>query len=322
MGKSIYKLVLVDGRQCLFRCLAAEIAKESPEAQAFVFMRLLSTIKRRFQGARMIVTWEGGHSPWRKALHPGYKVRPKEPDPEMARMLRAMHTAQPLFEEMLSKLGIPQARLKGWEGDDVLAFFALTLPGPTIMVSSDNDFFSLLREEKARTIHQIRPGEENIIDPAAHVANHGVPPYLWPLYKACMGDKSDEIPGIAGVGKKTAALICQAMEPIVPPHLATHEVLLQAAYTVCSGEGANGKMRKLCDALPVVELNLKLMDLQYAVERMSNDERKHLLETIAATPRADSDDIRQWLMDHRMVSIVAEYFKWVGPFLNLTPVGT
>lgn len=313
-----YRNILADGRNCFFRCLAADIARDSDDAAAFVFLRQISAVARRFPDARIVVCWEGGHAPWRKDLLPTYKERIDPPDDTMLRVINRIKSAQPVLEEMLSVLGIAQGRVRGYEGDDITAFYALTMSGATLILSSDNDFYTLLADAERRITHQLRPGEDIIITAAIHEQKKEVPPYLWPLYKACVGDDGDKVPGVLGVGPKTAVQVCAEVAALLDPRVATHEALVEATMAVCSST-TNRRMTKLLGTEDLLLSNLKLLDLVYAVERMPAMDRRALRAALDLVEAPEAGRVRDWLMEHHMVSLVADFNRWIGPFLRRQP---
>jgi DNA polymerase-1 len=105
--------------------------------------------------------------------------------------------------ELIAATGLPAFGAAGFEADDVLATLARQVPEPTI-VSGDRDVLQLARGA-CRVLYVARGVEAARLDEAAVKARFGVPPARLPDYVALVGDPSDNLPGVPGVGARTAA---------------------------------------------------------------------------------------------------------------------
>lgn len=318
-----YQTILVDGRNVLIRTLSSSMVQESDGAGAdvaYLFLRQLSSALRPHPEARLVVTWEGGHSAARKAVLPSYKVRPPITDPKMIQLLQRMNSQQPLVEEMLGLLGVPSIRIMGLEGDDVLAELAQEVSRPVLILSNDSDFYQLLRSD----VHQQRPGEDRPWTPERLLAEKGVPVCLWSSYKALIGDSSDQVPGIRGVGEVTARKVCSATKELldamdidtIRPPLELQEIM-SAVLKSCRALAEFGDKRAgLCEeGWRTYRRNLRLVDLCHY--RQPSEVTKQIVDA-ADHAKATRDPVafKAWLMRHKMVSLVAEWVMWVSPFFR------
>ena len=118
----------------------------------------------------------------------------------------------PLIREVLTTLAIPIFEIAGHEADDIISYLAKRFANEGVdvrIVTGDRDFFQLVDED----IHVLynRRGISDIVemDPAAVVKRYGIPPAKYVDLKALEGDTSDNLPGVPGVGTKTAAKLVQ-----------------------------------------------------------------------------------------------------------------
>ncbi len=133
----------------------------------------------------------------RRALLPRYKP-PVTGDEEVFADL-------PRIQDGLNLLGIGWIENTRWEADDVIASLIATYPAREhLIMSTDKDFYQLL-SPRVSVLNTQRRADRRRIRPAEVYDKHGVLPHQWCDYRALTGDKSDNIPGIRGIGDKTAA---------------------------------------------------------------------------------------------------------------------
>lgn len=142
----------------------------------------------------------------RTDLYPAYKAnRPPDPDglPEQFSMLR----------QLLDLTEMEQAMTRGWEAEDAIgAICAEAGPGERLeIVSGDRDLIQLVRDQVVRLLFTVRGVSDLLeLDEAAVVERYGVPPSRYADLAILRGDPSDGLPGVPGVGEKTARALLQA----------------------------------------------------------------------------------------------------------------
>jgi 5'-3' exonuclease len=147
---------------------------------------------------------------WRVKAWPGYKAEREEEPPEL--------TAQvPVIEAILRAAGMPVATAAGFEADDVIGTIAAEA-GPldrVAVVSGDRDMFQVVRDPVVWVLFP-RKGVSQLerFDEAAVAAAHGIPPARYADYAILRGDPSDGLPGLPGVGPKTAATLVGQFEDL------------------------------------------------------------------------------------------------------------
>ena len=196
------QLLIIDGHAYAYRAFHAIRELRSPEGKPtnaiYGFVKMLEKMRSVVQPTHLIVVWDGGLSAERLAALPDYKAQ----RPEMPTDLR------PQFDEIesfLAAAGIASYRADGVEADDYIATLARQAANSwnVVIASSDKDFMQLVSariglfnpNDKTGTIW----GREQVF------AKTGVEPEQVADWLALMGDAVDNIPGVPGVGPKTAA---------------------------------------------------------------------------------------------------------------------
>ncbi len=122
-------------------------------------------------------------------------------------------TAQiPVIEQVLGALGLAMASAPGYEADDVIGTLTARAGGPVDIVTGDRDLFQLVDDERpVRIIYTVRGlSRLDVVDEAAVTARYGIPGRAYADFAVLRGDPSDGLPGVPGVGDKTAAALVQA----------------------------------------------------------------------------------------------------------------
>jgi 5'-3' exonuclease len=149
---------------------------------------------------------------WRPAFRvealPSYKAHRVGPDggdqtPD------ALATQVPVIEEVLDAFGIARVGAPGYEADDVIGTLATGHDGEVDVVTGDRDLFQLVRDDKpVRVLYTARGIKAlQIVDEAEVTAKYGIPGRAYADYATLRGDPSDGLPGVPGVGDKTAAAL-------------------------------------------------------------------------------------------------------------------
>jgi DNA polymerase-1 len=229
-------LLLVDGHSVAFRAYYAipdtvRFATGEPAHSFYGFLNILVRVLQDRAPTHVAVTLDLGE-PFRTALFPAYKssrsAGPEDLEPQVARL-----------RTLLAQLGVPVFERQGFEADDLLA--TLTRQGQARgcnvdVLSGDFDVLQLV----APGVRIVTPGktfaEPVVYDEAAVVGRYGVPPTKLRDWKALVGDASDEIPGVPGIGKKTATELLQRYDSLdaIYTHL-DHVVNTRARNALAEG---------------------------------------------------------------------------------------
>src|SRR4051812_19065677 len=205
------ELFLIDGNSLAYRAFFAlpeSIATSTgqPTNAIFGFASMLVKLLTEHGQKPTIVVWDGGHS-GRKDLSPDYKAtRTSRPD-----LLREQW---PHLEPLVEAFGYRNVRVEGFEADDVIATIAERARGegvPVIVVTGDRDAFQIIDPDSRVRVLATGRGitDTKLYDYQAVVDRYGIPPELIPDFYGLKGDTSDNIPGVPGIGDKTASDLLQ-----------------------------------------------------------------------------------------------------------------
>src|SRR5215212_7521918 len=203
------ELFLIDGNSLVYRAFFAlpeSIATSDgrPTNAIFGFASMLVKLITEHGQAPTIVVWDGGHS-GRKEIYTEYKAqRTSRPD-----LLREQWEA---FEPLVDAFGYTNLRVEGYEADDVIATLAQKASGegiPVMVVTGDRDAFQLIGDGVRVMATSRGITETKVYDRQAVVDRYGIGPELIPDFYGLKGDSSDNIPGVPGIGDKTASDLLQ-----------------------------------------------------------------------------------------------------------------
>jgi DNA polymerase-1 len=202
------KWLLVDGFNLAYRCYFAipELARADgfPTNALHGWVNTLWRLSDQEKPDGILVFFDLGGSQDRLELHPEYKANREEMPEALSRQI-------PVIKELTRAMGLAGIERDGVESDDILASHACSLAAKgdqVLIVSSDKDFAQIVGE---RVRMMLPPPTANprlgwrTMDEAAVVEKFGVPPAKIADYLALVGDTADNIPGLAGVGPKTAS---------------------------------------------------------------------------------------------------------------------
>ena len=204
-------LVLLDGHSLAYRAfyaLPSEMATTSGQVTnaAFGFMRMLVKLLGDRPPDRLAVAWDVGRATFRSERFPEYKAQ-RESAPDIFK------SQLPLIDQTLQGLGISQFRMPGYEADDVIASMATQAKEAgwsVLVVTGDRDSFQLVDDE-VKVIYTRRGISDTVLADSAWVEErYGIRPDQYVEYAALRGDSSDNLPGVPGVGEKTAAKLISA----------------------------------------------------------------------------------------------------------------
>jgi 5'-3' exonuclease len=149
---------------------------------------------------------------WRPAFRvaaiPSYKEHRARPDGGED-VPPALAAQVPVIEEVLAAAGVATAAAAGYEADDVIGTLTARADGPVEIVTGDRDLFQLVDDEQpVRVVYTVR-GLTNmdVLDESAVTARYHIPGRAYADYAVLRGDPSDGLPGVPGVGEKTAAAL-------------------------------------------------------------------------------------------------------------------
>jgi len=225
LGLTDDPLFLMDGSAFIYRGFFANRNMQRsdgfPTNALVVVTRVLLRILREEDPRYFVFVKDGRGKNFRHDLFPLYKANRDAMPEDLVRQIEPV-------QRMVTALGLRLEISEGCEADDCIASLAARFSGqrPVIIVSGDKD----LKQCLGPNVYMWDPGtrEEKLLDEAAFRAETGLDPACWPDMQALIGDTSDNIPGVPGIGPKTAARIfslCPGLEEIrdhfdrLPPKL-------------------------------------------------------------------------------------------------------
>ncbi|NUZ12146.1 DNA polymerase I [Pseudoalteromonas sp. McH1-7] len=203
-------LILVDGSSYLFRAYHAppHLTNSKGEATGAIYgvINMLKSLLKQYQPSHMVVVFDAKGPTFRNEMYSEYKAhRPPMPD-DLRTQIEPIH-------EIIKAMGLPLVSISGVEADDVIGTFSKIASEQSrhVLISTgDKDMAQLVNEH----VTLINTMTNTILDPAGVVEKFGIGPELIIDYLALMGDKVDNIPGVPGVGEKTALAMLQGLGSI------------------------------------------------------------------------------------------------------------
>ena len=205
------QLFLIDGNSLVYRAFFAlpeSIATSTgfPTNAIFGFASMLVKILTEYGTRPTVVVWDAGSS-GRKEVYPDYKAqRATRPD--------LLAQQWPQMEPLVDAFGYRNVKVAGYEADDVIASIAEHARGrgvSVMIVTGDRDAFQLVDDGGLVRVMATSRGitETKIYDRQAVIDRYGIAPELIPDFYGLKGDASDNIPGVPGIGDKTASALLQ-----------------------------------------------------------------------------------------------------------------
>ena len=291
------KLMVLDGNSLLNRAFygirALTTADGLPTNAVYGFLTILRRLLNEFRPDGLCAAFDRKAPTFRHELYEGYKATRHGMPEELSAQL-------PWLLEVIDALNIPRFSLAGWEADDLLGTIARQSAEQgwdCLLVTGDRDSLQLIGERTHVAYISSRPGKNEITeyDEALFREKYGFgPPTLVDL-KALMGDASDNIPGVRGVGEKTAMDLLHRFGSLdgVYAHLEDPALKPALRQKLADGRDMAALSFRLATirqdaplALDPAECRLRAPDNDKLYELFTRLEFKKLLETYGVTPPA------------------------------------
>jgi 5'-3' exonuclease len=177
----------------------------------------ISRLVRSRRPARFVACLDADWRPaFRVAAVPSYKAHRLSADGVSEEVPPGLLVQIPLIEEVLHASGLAVAGQHGFEADDIIATLAARSADPVDIVTGDRDLFQLVDDSRGVRVIYTQRGllRPDVIDEAAVTAKYDIPGRAYADFAALRGDPSDGLPGIPGVGDKTAAALIRTFGSI------------------------------------------------------------------------------------------------------------
>jgi len=203
-------IAVIDGNSLIHRAFHAlpptmTAPDGRPTNAAFGFISMLAKMMADLKPNGVVVAFDLGKPAFRVEALAQYKVHRPPTDPQLKEQF-------PMVKELLRAMSVPIVELQGWEGDDILG--TLAKRGAEhglrmLLVTGDRDAFQLVTDDVSVVTTKKGITDIVIYGPDEVLERYGVTPAQVPDFLGLKGDTSDNIPGVPGVGEKTAAKLLQ-----------------------------------------------------------------------------------------------------------------
>ena len=269
-------IYLLDGHALAYRSYFAITASTTerlstqtgePTAGVYGFASILMRLLEREKPEYLAVTFDGGHS-LRNEVYPEYKAtRAKMPDdlrPQMARI-----------RQLIDAFGFPRIELDGYEADDILGSLAkqAVAQGYGVkIITGDRDLLQLVDDRITINLTGSRMADAKDYTAPDVMSYLGCRPDQVVDYKALVGDKSDNIPGVQGIGEKTACSLLEKYDTLDGIYAHLDEVAKGARTRLEAGREDAYLSRKLAEILTDLQVTVDLNAARVNLEDLSEVE--------------------------------------------------
>ncbi|MBX9943084.1 MAG: DNA polymerase I [Reyranella sp.] len=292
-NKPIRHLYLIDGSGYIFRAYHALPPLNRPDGTpvnaVLGFCRMLTQLLDNPEVDHVAVILDAGRTTFRNEIYPKYKAQRPEPPEDLVPQF-------PLIREAATAFGMPSIELPGYEADDLIATYArlaVEAGASCTIVSSDKDLMQLVRPG----VDMMDPMKMRKVGPAEVMEKFGVTPDKVVDVQALAGDSTDNVPGVPGIGVKTAALLINEYGDL--------ETLLERA-----GEIKQPKRREaLQENAELARISKKLVQLRDDVPPPADPDSfdKH---------PPDPNVLLPWLEQQGFSSLIPKFQKELGEATN------
>lgn len=269
MNKELY---IIDSHALVYRAYYAfqrlnlKTPAGFPTGACYGFAQYLMGILNQYKPSHIVAVMDSGKPNWRHSRFPGYKNKRQKMPEDLIKQL-------PKIKEIIDAFGIPLEMFEGVEADDII--YSLTVNAvredfKVSIISKDKDLMACIKKDKVRMLSPNGSGVFDVIDTDYVIKKFGVPPHCLFRYLALVGDSSDNIPGVKGIGPKKAVTLINSGEdsPIYnsPQYRLSLELVTLKLYdcleqidlykhTCCDIE----RICKIFDELNIVSLKNRLL---------------------------------------------------------------
>lgn len=292
-------IILVDGSSYLYRaffaCPPLTNTNGEPTGATYGVINMIKSLLNKYNPSHIAVVFDAKGESFRHQLYSEYKATREAMPADLVQQIEPIHT-------IIKAMGLPLLCVEGVEADDVIGTLAVQAvkAGKNVLISTgDKDMAQLVNQHVTliNTMNNVILTPENVLD------KFGVPPSLIIDYLALMGDKSDNIPGVPGIGEKTAVAILSHFAGIEDLYTRIDEV------TQLPIRGAKSLKEKLLNHRTDAELSYQLatiktdLDLHLSI----NEINIQAADTALLNNLFEYNGFKRWLIE------LAH-----GKFINLT----
>lgn len=258
------KLVLVDGSALLHRAYHAypPLTSKTGEIVGAVYgvASILFSALEAEKPTHVMVAWDLPKPTFRHQMYVGYKAQRPKADEEMVLQI-------PLVKEIIEAMGIVQVEQEGFEADDIIGTLSKDQEGEVVILTGDQDTMQLVSDH-VRVLTPAKGANPPVLYGPDEVWNkYGVHPAQIVDYKALVGDPSDNIPGVAGIGPKGAANLIKTFGSLERIYRDIKEVQTQfgelTAKKLADGRESALMSQDLSRIVTDMPLKVKIQEMEY-----------------------------------------------------------
>jgi 5'-3' exonuclease len=317
------KVLIVDGLNSFIRVFSASpiVNDDGEHIGGYIgFLRSIAAIIRQFKPTRCIIVFDGkGGSARRKKMHSGYK----EGRALSTRFNRHEDIGEQTVEQELESMRLQMGKLSAYlqclpitlisidniEADDAIAYLATDVFRPkgseVIIMSDDKDFIQLVDDKTSVW----RPVEKKFYTPKEVQERFSIPSHNFIHYKVFMGDGSDNIKGINGIGIKT-------LQSKLPLLFDTQTISLEEVLDYCKARVDNHKVYKtVVESEDVMRLNWKLMSLE-DLDISANFKLMIIDMANRPIPKLDTYNFKKLFMLDKAYTVIPNIDTWLANSFN------
>ena len=259
-------LILVDGSSYLYRAFHAlpplTNSKGMPTGAVKGVINMMRRLQKDYPDSEITVIFDAKGKTFRDDIYTDYKAnRPPMPD-ELRSQIEPIHN-------IIKAMGLPLLSIEGVEADDVIGTLAVQASQqqqPVIISTGDKDIAQLVNEY----ISLVNTMTDTQLDRVGVIDKFGIPPELIIDYLALLGDKSDNIPGVPGVGEKTALALLQGLGGLESIYKRLDEVAdldFRGAKTMAAKLEAHRELADLSYTLATIKTDVQM---EHSVDQLHN----------------------------------------------------
>jgi len=321
------KVLIVDGLNSFIRVFSAVplVNDDGDHVGGYIgFLRSIAAVIRQFKPTRCIIVFDGkGGSARRKKMHSGYKEgramstrfnrREDVGEQSLEAELESMRMQMGKLSEYLQCLPITLMSIDNIEADDTIAYLTAEVFRPrqseVIIMSDDKDFLQLVDAKTSVW----RPVEKKFYTPKEVFDKFGIPSHNFIHYKVFMGDGSDNIKGINGIGIKTL----QSKFPLL---LEEKTASLEDVLQYCADRKDEHKVYKtVLDSKDTLQLNWNLMSLEN-LDISANFKMLILNMADQPIPKLDVYNFKKIFMRDKVYAVIPNVDSWLTNSFNTLSV--
>lgn len=196
------RFIIIDGNSIFYReFYALPVTMKNSEGQPtnaiYGFTNLLLKVIKEYKPTHIAISFDVSHHTFRNDLYSEYKATRKPMPDELRSQLAPL-------KHLLELMGIKYVEKQGLEGDDIVGTLSKKFQVETIIITGDRDTFQLIDDTTVVYMNKKGLTDVRVMDEAQMLKDYGVTPDEFVYVKSLAGDTSDNIPGVRGIGEKTA----------------------------------------------------------------------------------------------------------------------